>query len=560
MRAAGTVLALAGAFALSAGGASQPPATPAPRPVTETVRVNVVNVEVWVIGRDGRPVLDMRPEEFVLSEDGAVVPLTNFLAPAAPAGAPALAEPTAAPAAPAVSPPPAEEQQRTLVVFVDDLNLSRVTRSPVLDRLGPFVDQQLRNGYRVVVLDFDLNLRQLTPLTSDRAVAAAGLESLRRIANEGSMVRAQRDRMLADAGRGAVLDVGTAGDAARRGLLDDARWAGEEQSFRQQSLLRSLERVVDSLAGMPGRKALLYVSDGIPVAPGADVIAEAGAQFGVAVAGPDGVVSQDTRAWLRGVSRHANAGRVTFYTINLPTPAGGVTAERGGIPSGVNPDVIDAVDRDYSLNQFTAATGGQRLFNADMLQRMAIDLEAVYSLGYSPGHYGDGAYHRLEVKVRRAGVSVRHREGYLDSTAEKRQEDVTSAALIAGGNGNPLEARVEVGAPEKQGRGKVLPPLTVFVPAGNLVLLENGAMREGRVTVAIAVAKTGGRRSEVARKTFPITVPEEHAAGFLKHDVSFAFELLIEPGDATISVMASDDTAHMESVVVANVDATPARR
>jgi len=532
------------------------PAPATPHPIAEAVRVNVVNVEVWVTGRDGRPVLDLRPEEFELREDGKPVALTNFLAPAAPV--PAAALPIAASTPAALSAPPPEEQQRTLIVFVDDLNLSRVTRLPVLDRLGPFLDEQLRNGDRVVILDFDLNLRQLTPLTSDRSVAAAGLEKLRRVANEGGMVRAQRDRILADTGRGAVLDAGTGGEMARRGLLAEARWSGEEQAYRQEALLRSLQRLVDSLAGMPGRKALLYVSDGISVNPGSDVLAEAGAQFGAAAGAADGVVSQNIRLRLRDVARHANAGRVTFYTINLPTPGGDITAERGGIPSAMNPDVIDAIDRDFSLNQFTSTTGGQRLFNTDMLPRMAMDLDAAYSLGYSPEHFGDGDYHRLAVAVSRPGVSVRCREGYLDKTPEQREADTTGAALFAGGNGNPLEARVVIGTGQPQGRGKVMLPVTVLVPARNLLLAENGAARKGQVSITIAAATAGGARSEVAHRSFPIRVPAERVAPFLQHDVSFEFSLLLDAGAVTIAVTARDDPAELESVVVTSVRGAPA--
>ena len=39
----------------------------------------------------------------------------------------------------------------------------------------------------------------------------------------------------------------------------------------------------------------------------------------------------------------------------------------------------------------------------------------------------------------------------------------------------------------------------------------------------------------------------------LRGDVSFAFSLLLEPGDATISVSARDDVSQVESIVVTTV-------
>jgi VWFA-related protein len=539
---------------LGASPTSAEQAPPAPRPVTEAVRVNVVNVEVLATGKDGQPVLDLKPEEFELYEDGEIVRLTNFLAPALafPAGAP---EPPPTGPAAEIAAVSQEEQQRTLVLFIDNLNLTHLTRSLVLDQLGRFLDEQLRNGYREVVLAFGLSLRKLTPLTSDPTVVAAALTSLRKAVSEGTMVRAQRDRTLADMSRGAATAAGPMGDLARQDLVDEAAMSGQEQAYLQRRLLETLLSVVDSLSGVPGRKALLYVSEGIPVNPGSDMLEEAGARFGGAGSTPDSDLAQGLRSRLREVTRHANAGRITFYTINVPPPGGSVTAETRA-PSLANVDSIDTMNREQSLTQLTVATGGRKLYNADMLQTMTKDLEAYYSLGYSPSHFGDGKYHRLSVTVKRTGVSIRAREGYLDKTPEQRQADRTTAGLLGGGNSNPLEARVELGKPQPQGRRKVAVPLTLFIPAANLVLVPAGDSHEGKVSIAIAVAKSDGKRSEVHRQTFPIKVPSRLVAAFLRQSTRFTFTLIVEPGDATVSVSARDEVAQVDSVVVADLVAS----
>ena len=531
---------------------------PARKPVIEAVRVNVVNVEVSVTGGDGRPVYDMRPEEFELREDGTVVALTNFLAPTPPAAA-LLAPRPGAPSPVAAAPAQSEERGRTLVVFVDDLDLIPRTRKPVLDRLRRFLAERTAEGYRVVILSFNRTLQQHTPLTSEPKLLTAALDKLEHAAFEGLMVKAKRETLLRDMGRPIAREGGEMGDANRQMLATQAGFFAEEQALLTRRLLDSLTKIVDSLAGVPGRKAVLFVSDGISLAPGADVQGEA-ASLGQGGQADDNMT---TSAWLRRrlqtIVERANASRITFYTINGGSSSGrDASAE---IQNYTNTDVdgADFFSRDPSLSELTVGTGGLKLPNPDALPAMVADLEALYSLGYSPSHFGDGRYHRLDLRVNRAGVTLRYREGYLDKTPQERQADVTTAALFAGGNSNPLEARVQFGAPEKHGHGKVRVPLTVFLPARDLVLLENGEMREGQVSFTIAAAKAGGRRSEVARQTFPIRVPAQAAAAILGHDVSFEFSLLLEPGDATISVMARDDTSHVESVVVANVSATPAK-
>ena len=81
---------LAGAAALPA--AAQAPADkPAPAPIfIDTVKVNIVNVDVFVHGKDGAPILGLTPADFQVFEDGKPMEITNFYASTPPpAAAPA---------------------------------------------------------------------------------------------------------------------------------------------------------------------------------------------------------------------------------------------------------------------------------------------------------------------------------------------------------------------------------------------------------------------------------------------------------------------------------------
>jgi VWFA-related protein len=525
------------------------PAAP-PRQVTEAVQVHVVNVEVFVTRADGQPVFDLKPDEFELREDGVVVPLTNFLGPTQPLVAKAPQARPGGSATAEIAPPSEEEQQRTLVVFVDDLNLTVSARKPVLDRLGQFLTERLQEGYRVILFSFSRSLRRLTPLTRDSSQITAALGVLKRTAFEGMMLQAQRDSILRDMGRPVAQESGEIGDAAREAILDSTRSGASETTVLERSLLEALTTLVDSLSGVPGRKVVLFVSQGIPTNPNADLFVEFGARF----AGGQGqsLLSPENRLRhpVQVVALHANASRITFYTINAGSEEGFGISAQVQAPNASTLGTNDVINRDESLSELTTGTGGRKLFNADALEGMAAELDTYYSLGYSPDHFGDGRYHRLSVKVKRAGVSVRCREGYLDKTPEQRQADRTTAALLAGGNANPLGARVELGTPQRQGRKKITVPLTVTIPAAVLVLLEAGEFHEGKVSITIAVAKHDGRTSDVHRETFPIKVPSRLVAGFLGQETSFDFTVLVETGDTSVSVTARDDVAQVESVVV----------
>jgi VWFA-related protein len=78
-----------------------------------------------------------------------------------------------------------------------------------------------------------------------------------------------------------------------------------------------------------------------------------------------------------------------------------------------NQQILDALAR---------GTGGFSIFNTNDflagLNRISNELEQFYILGYvPPSQAHDGTYHKIEVKVTRKGVLLRHRNGYYDVKA-----------------------------------------------------------------------------------------------------------------------------------------------
>jgi hypothetical protein len=74
-------------------------------------------------------------------------------------------------------------------------------------------------------------------------------------------------------------------------------------------------------------------------------------------------------------------------------------------------------------------TGGRAIVNTNdfrsALTRAAGDASAYYLLGYVSAHPSDGKFHKIHVTVKRRGVTVRARAGYLAS----RADETTAPAL-----------------------------------------------------------------------------------------------------------------------------------
>ncbi len=127
------------------------------------------------------------------------------------------------------------------------------------------------------------------------------------------------------------------------------------------------------------------------------------------------------------------------------TTAGGMGGFGGTQnPNCANRQIIPNIPDSVSTNQqvlyaLAKGTGGFEIFNTnDFLQgleKVAKEMNEYYNLGYTPpSQTHDGSYHKIKVKVDRAGVIVRYRTGYFD---------VKSPDLLKGKpEGKALEERV----------------------------------------------------------------------------------------------------------------------
>jgi hypothetical protein len=117
------------------------------------------------------------------------------------------------------------------------------------------------------------------------------------------------------------------------------------------------------------------------------------------------------------IMQAANRANTSFYPIDPR----GFTSMTG---------MLDR--RATSLRTMADATDGLAVVNSiDLeagLQRIARDLSSYYLLGYYSPAKGDGRFHRITVRVKRAGVDVRARSGYLALKVSDAARP-TSAAL-----------------------------------------------------------------------------------------------------------------------------------
>jgi hypothetical protein len=260
------------------------------------------------------------------------------------------------------------------------------------------------------------------------------------------------------------------------------------------------------------------------------------------------------------VARAANAAQFRVYALKATglenrAPQHDVALKRSGASDNmaVYASPVEVDDDDSAQLQLAGATGGLYLSGNDpraSIDRVDEDLGFYYSLGYSPDHLGDGRYHRIEVRSRRPGLTVRARQGYVDLTARQRLELALASPLgFEKEKGSlPVAARLERAAATAAGRaggdeeGEVTAVATV--PMEVLTFLDRGEQAVGRVHLYLTLYDEQGQPVDQVRRSRDLSFPRAMRGEMLAEDL--AYGLRFSPpgrGRFTVALTVVDDVS-----------------
>lgn len=557
---------LAVALSATLAWAQSRPARPAAPPVKgeeqgffgESVTVSVVNVDVYVTDRDGKRVNGLTKDDFEVFENKRPVQITNFYA--VEDGRP-VREEEPAPAPEAEPQPPApfrepervevpEEQKLRLVIYIDNFNLRPFNRNRVMRELRAFLGSKIKAGDQIMLVSYDRELHIRNTFTTDSSLIAASLLELEKVSAHAIHYDSERRDILQR------IEDSRSALEAQGAVRSYAESIYNDLSFS----IDALKKVVDLLAGLPGRKAVLYVSDGLEMMAGQDMFYAVQEKYREQSTSLTESFQFDTSRRFTELANQANANRITFYTIDaagLRVYDSVSAAERGPGPQAAGlSTLIDSVrisNLQSPLQMIAEATGGVAVLNSNVvlphLERIATDFGTYYSLGYTPPHHGDGRYYRIEVKVKRKGLTVRHREGYRDKSPDSRMTDGTLAALSFPFSDNTMGVTLEFGKPSARTDGFYLVPIVVKIPLSKVVLVPRGAQHDARLRLFIAAIDSSGNTSEVQQTPLQISVPEADIGKIDGKHYAYTVSLLMRPGEQRVAVGVRDDVAAQQAFV-----------
>src|SRR5215831_19432096 len=537
----------------------------------EPVRISVTLVQVDAVVNDskGRPVTDLKAEDFEIQEDGRTQKITNFSyistenTRSEPKTAPPRPDKFAPPAPPIALRP--EQVKRTIAVIVDDLGMSFESMAYTRDALRKFVDQQVEPGDLVAIIRSGAGIGALQQFTTDKRQLYAAIDCLRwnpqgtggisafapitsdPLGRQNSPIRPGRNSSsmgLPDAGAaGGAGAIGQAPDGSKSGAQD------EMDEFRHQMFavgtLGAVGYVVRGLMELPGRKSVVLVSDGIPIFNRNE---------------PNDPVIQA----LRFLTDLANRSSVVIYCLDargLPTL--GFTAEDDLSGSSVQEVMdqlqgrrLDFYNSQAGLNYLARTTGGLAVTNSNDLaggiRKVLDDQKGYYLIGYVPDEStfklvaGRRVFHRVTVKVKRAGLRVRSRTGFYGAEDEEmrppartREEQLTAAVTSPFAAGDiSLKLTTLFGNSPKTSFLQSL----LYIDPHNLTFEPDANGNEKAVLDVVAITfGENGRVVDQTSRTDTVTVKKDAHKRVLDHGLLYGLALPIKkPGVYQLRVAVRD--------------------
>jgi VWFA-related protein len=423
------------------------------------VKTRLVIVDVIALDHKGIPVTDLKADDFTVMEEGKQQTIRTF----------SLQQPSQAPGQPATLVPitlsanritnmPRFKTNSTLnVLLIDGINVSNTNQKYAREEMLKFL-AKLPAGQPLAVYALGTKLRMLQDFTIDPALLKAAVKK----AKDNTLDVRTETSNAADLPPGLM-------DQMPDAMVQQVLRFGQEQAINQMDervrlTLEQLGALARNLAGYPGRKNLIWLSEAFPdyIVPSSTDIGFKGTS--VSTAAQSVVNSYQTQ--IDHTADLLSNAQVAVYPVDAGTlvnrdvysslsntdsngnylgrSARGATRQQRGSAQAneISRGSEVSISSHSTMNSVAEQTGGKAFYNTNNIDKAIRDSmddgSTYYTLGYYPENKNwDGRFRKIAVKIDRPGIKFHYRQGFfaVEPTDSAKQDP----RILAIDMGNALD-------------------------------------------------------------------------------------------------------------------------
>ncbi|HYJ45878.1 MAG TPA: VWA domain-containing protein, partial [Pyrinomonadaceae bacterium] len=565
------------------------------------IRSNEVKLDVVVKDKKGHPVRDLKDTDFEVYEDGSLQKIESFRFVAREGGATTGGNPDVKSdrmvdkSVPDTTPAPARTTTPGVVALVFD-RLSPEARSLARKAGLAYAQEGMAGGDFTGVFGIDQSLRTLQSFTDDQGLVKQAIEratgsSTSTYTSNAGKVRDMSDRSIAlDREAASSQDAAVAAGAARdsQGALAAGQASGQaaaqqkfiemETSMMEQSqalerdqqgfaTINSLLAVITPMRNLPGRKTLIFFSEGLALPP-------------------------SVQAKFPSVISAANRANVAIYTID----AGGLRIESGTTEaaseinslaqrrmqqvgrtsdSGTSGPYTKALEKNEDLLRLDPRSGLGVLANetggflihdtndlGSGLRRINDDMHGYYMITYVPKNSDyNGRFRQINIKLSHSNLEVQTRKGYYAVEAAGQfpvldyEAPVLAAARDARSSSNPFPFRGgALSFPAMNRSGLALILAEVSLSSFTFAQSSDKKSYNADFSIVALVKDQSGQVIQKLSQHYPLSGPVANLEAARKGEVLFYRETQLPPGDYTVQLIAYDTATGKTSVRTSSLE------
>ena len=551
------------------------------------VTSNLVSLDVIVKDKKGRPVTDLKAEDFTVIENG-VPQKIEFFDSTLTSATEATPSPNAAASTerkPGITP---NAFPRNIIALVlDGQSTELANLKHVREGILKYIHERISDNDSVALFAISGGLQLLQTFTHDKSALVAAVEK----AYDSSIVSKTSEARGISENINSLRDKISAGPPGDTVASSPAAGAAGSAMAEKMIAQRMLEQyiqfrsVLSAQQTRPVLAALAAIAEGLRPVPGKKTV----------VMFSQGFVAPESLDWqVQSTIDIANRANVAIYIIDstgltggTPTsgslvaasPLAGISGELGMEQrrrSGAGESVFD-ITRHEGLNRqqdllyrISEDTGGHFIKNtndiAAGLERIDAEIRTRYTLAYrSTDPNFDGSFRKVKIEVTRPDTSVSTRAGYfaipptqiIPFSADERKLLANIANLEAN---QALPLTVGLNA-FRSGDGFYTVPLSFEIPPA-AVKFDHKENRERMHLEVLGVVRPQGEEKVLSRLggNFDVALTAPQYESILNDQIYYRQDLQLYSGNYTIDLIVRDrlsgKTAAKRENLVLSVDAT----